>query len=236
MRGAPSGTKWAGSRARRGRRAGKSRAARGESGRVCRETAHSGRVSGGSRGAVPGGNRENRAAAARKRRLPAGFCRENSRVAARKRRVSGLWAAKRGEKSPQTAGFGREAGRGTAYSGRRMTGSLFFPIPRPGRDPLRAYIGRNRRRSSSDKTAAKTLCFSSNVIKLRKTGLHKTCGPVFLVTGKKARNRSIIPRYRKIVVPSTHTAENHDFISSDQGSRSSMQKRWSSSARRSLPD
>ena len=134
---------------------------RGKSGRVCRETAHSGRVSGGSRGAVPGGNRENRAAAARKRRLPAGFCRENSRVAARKRRVSGLWAAKRGEKSPQTAGFGREAGRGTAYSGRRMTGSLFFPIPRPGRDPLRAYIGRNRRRSSSDKTAAKTLCFSS---------------------------------------------------------------------------
>ena len=27
----------------------------------------------------------------------------------------------------------------------------------------------------------------------------------------------IIPRYRKAVVPSTHTAENHDIISSDQG-------------------
>ena len=39
---------------------------------------------------------------------------------------------------------------------------------------------------------------------------------------KEYRNRSIIPRYRKIVVPSTHTAENHDFISSDQGSRSSI--------------
>ena len=34
-------------------------------------------------------------------------------------------------------------------------------------------------------------------------------------------NRSIIPRYRKAVVPGTHTAENHDFISSDQGSKSS---------------
>lgn len=28
---------------------------------------------------------------------------------------------------------------------------------------------------------------------------------------------SIIPRYRKVEVPSTHTAENHDFISSNQG-------------------
>ena len=35
----------------------------------------------------------------------------------------------------------------------------------------------------------------------------------------------IIPRYRKAVVPSTHTAENHDFISSDQGSRSSSDRR-----------
>ena len=134
---------------------------RGKSGRVLRETAHSGRVSGGSRGAVPGGNRENRAAAARKRRLPAGFA---GKAAGRRREnggVSVLWAAKGGGKSPQTAGFGRKTGRGTAYSGRRVTGSLFFPIPRPGRDPLRAYIGRNRRRSSSDKTAAKTLCFSS---------------------------------------------------------------------------
>ena len=38
------------------------------------------------------------------------------------------------------------------------------------------------------------------------------------------RNRSIIPRYRKVVVPGTHTAENHDFISPDQGSRSSISK------------
>ena len=37
-------------------------------------------------------------------------------------------------------------------------------------------------------------------------------------------NRSIIPRYRKAVVSSTHTAENHDFISSDHGSRSSTSK------------
>ena len=29
---------------------------------------------------------------------------------------------------------------------------------------------------------------------------------------------------QKVVVPSTHTAENHDFISSDQGSRSSISK------------
>ena len=29
-------------------------------------------------------------------------------------------------------------------------------------------------------------------------------------------NRSIIPRYRTVVIPGTHTAENHDFISSDQ--------------------
>ena len=35
------------------------------------------------------------------------------------------------------------------------------------------------------------------------------------------RKRSIIPRYRKAVVLSTHTVENHDLISSDQGSRSS---------------
>ena len=69
---------------------------RGKSGRVCRETAHSGRVSGGSRGAVPGGNRENRAAAARKRRLPAGFCRESSGVAARKRRGFGAVGGKKG--------------------------------------------------------------------------------------------------------------------------------------------
>ena len=44
-------------------------------------------------------------------------------------------------------------------------------------------------------------------------------------------NRSIIPRYRKAVVPSTHTAENHDFISSDQGSRSSTSKSLLRSAR-----
>ena len=45
------------------------------------------------------------------------------------------------------------------------------------------------------------------------------------------RNRSIIPRYRKVVVPSTHTAENHDFISSDQGSKSSTSKSLFRSAR-----
>ena len=45
------------------------------------------------------------------------------------------------------------------------------------------------------------------------------------------RNRSIIPRYRKVVVPGTHTAENHDFISSDQGSKSSTSKSLFRSAR-----
>ena len=45
------------------------------------------------------------------------------------------------------------------------------------------------------------------------------------------RNRSIIPRYRKTVVPGTHTAENHDLISSDQGSRSSTSKSLLCSAR-----
>ena len=44
-------------------------------------------------------------------------------------------------------------------------------------------------------------------------------------------NRSIIPRYRKVVVSSTHTAENHDFISSDQGSKSSTSKSLFRSAR-----
>lgn len=50
---------------------------------------------------------------------------------------------------------------------------------------------------------------------------------VFEVFGK----RSIIPRYRKAVVPGTHTAENHDLISSDQGSRSSTSKSLLCSAR-----
>ena len=45
------------------------------------------------------------------------------------------------------------------------------------------------------------------------------------------RNRSINPRYRKVVVPGIHTAENHDFISSDQGSRSSISKSLLCSAR-----
>ena len=45
------------------------------------------------------------------------------------------------------------------------------------------------------------------------------------------RNRSIIPRYRKVVVLSAHTAENHDFISSDQGSKSSTSKSLFRSAR-----
>ena len=44
-------------------------------------------------------------------------------------------------------------------------------------------------------------------------------------------NRSIIPRYRTVVIPSTHTAENHDFISSDQGSKSSTSKSLFRSAR-----
>ena len=49
--------------------------------------------------------------------------------------------------------------------------------------------------------------------------------------GAVRRNRSIIPRYRKVVVLSTHTAENHDFISSDQGSKSSTSKSLFRSAR-----
>ena len=32
--------------------------------------------------------------------------------------------------------------------------------------------------------------------------------------------RSIIPRYRKVVVPGIHTARNHDFISFYQGTGS----------------
>ena len=47
----------------------------------------------------------------------------------------------------------------------------------------------------------------------------------------KKGNRSINPRYRKVVVPGIHTAENHDFISSDQGSRSSISKSLLCSAR-----
>ena len=49
--------------------------------------------------------------------------------------------------------------------------------------------------------------------------------------GYTYRNRSINPRYRKVVVPGIHTAENHDFISSDQGSRSSISKSLLCSAR-----
>ena len=45
-----------------------------------------------------------------------------------------------------------------------------------------------------------------------------------VIKGQIKGNRSIIPRYRKVVVPGTHTAENHDFISPDQGSRSSISK------------
>ena len=48
---------------------------------------------------------------------------------------------------------------------------------------------------------------------------------------KNEGNRSINPRYRKVVVPGIHTAENHDFISSDQGSRSSISKSLLCSAR-----
>ena len=50
--------------------------------------------------------------------------------------VSGLWAAKRGEKSPHVAGFGRKTGRNTAYSGRRVTGSLFFRSRAPNAPPF----------------------------------------------------------------------------------------------------
>ena len=52
-------------------------------------------------------------------------------------------------------------------------------------------------------------------------------GMKFLTYG----NRSIIPRYRKVVVPGTHTAENHDFISSDPWSRSSISKSLRCTAR-----
>ena len=134
-RGTASGVKRAGSRSRCGRRAGKSRAAGAKAGGFAgkRRTAGAFRA---AAGAKAGGNRENRAAAARRRRLPAGFCRENSGAAGRKRRVSGLWMAKRGEKSPQTAGFGRKTGRGSAYSGRRVTGSLFFQSRAPDAIPF----------------------------------------------------------------------------------------------------
>ena len=47
--------------------------------------------------------------------------------------------------------------------------------------------------------------------------------PINKITVKEGK-RSIIPRYRKVVVPGAHTTENHDFISSDQGSRSSISK------------
>ena len=53
------------------------------------------------------------------------------------------------------------------------------------------------------------------------------CG--FELTDKS--NRSIIPRYRKVGVSGTHASENHDFISSDQGSRSSISKSLFCSAR-----
>ena len=51
------------------------------------------------------------------------------------------------------------------------------------------------------------------------------------VTGEIERKRSIIPRYKKVVVHDIHTAENHDLISSDQGSRSSIPKSLRCSAR-----
>ena len=59
----------------------------------------------------------------------------------------------------------------------------------------------------------------------------RECDSPILYMAGVYRNRSIIPRYRKAVVPSTHTAENHDFISSDQGSRSSTSKSLLRSAR-----
>ena len=60
-------------------------------------------------------------------------------------------------------------------------------------------------------------------------GRGKKCA--FWGMGTIEGNRSIIPRYRKDVVPGAHTAENHDFISSDQGSRSSISKSLFCSAR-----
>ena len=139
-REAVSGAKRAGSRATRGRTAGKTGVPGGKSGQVCRETAHSGRVSGGSRGAVPGGNRENRAAAARKRRLPAGFCRESSGAAGRKRRVSGLWAAKRGEKKPPHGGFRAGSGAWHGILRTACDGFTLFSNPAPRtRSPSRLY-------------------------------------------------------------------------------------------------
>ena len=73
----------------------------------------------------------------------------------------GAVGGKKGRKKPPHGGFRAGSGAWHGILRTACDGFTFFPIPRPGRDSLRAYIGRNRRRSSSDKTAAKTLCFSS---------------------------------------------------------------------------
>ena len=67
--------------------------------------------------------------------------------------------------------------------------------------------------------SAHTVIVSGNEVELT----HKEYELLHLFLQNKS-NRSIIPRYRKVVVPGTHTAENHDFISPDQGSRSSISK------------
>lgn len=131
----------------RGQRAGhsgKRRATGAKAGRFCRETAHSGRVSGGSRGAVAGGNRENQVAAARKQQLPAGFCRENSGAAGRERRGFGAVGGKKGQKKPPHGGVRAENGAEHGIFRTVCDGFTLFPILRPERASLRAYIGRNR--------------------------------------------------------------------------------------------
>lgn len=106
-------------RARTGKRPG----CRGKNGRLCRETAHSGRVSGGIRGAAPGRNRETG-----RRQCCVGGVWQGFRGAKRGQRggkggISGLKAEKRAGKALHTAGFGRKTGRSTAFYGRRVTGS-----------------------------------------------------------------------------------------------------------------
>lgn len=119
----------------------------GESGRACRETAHSGRVSGGIRGAMPGGNRENRAPAGLYRGLPAGFSGRTAGSAGRKRRHFGAEGGKKGGKSPPHGGLRAENGAQhgvlrTACDGFTLTAHCTGADPRAS--TFRAHIGRNR--------------------------------------------------------------------------------------------
>ena len=129
-------------RAHRGKKPG----FRGRSGRVCRETAHSGRVSGGSRGAVPGGNRESRGATAWIRRLPAGFCLEDSGAVGQKRRVFGAVGGERGQKSPPRGVLRAENGAGHGVFQTACDGFTLYADHAACQRAFRAYIGRNRRR------------------------------------------------------------------------------------------